>query len=58
MLDLEGGTPLDQKTKEGIRKLAEDIHNFKRVNQRFRGGHALRSGNRGKAKKVENEFDD
>jgi hypothetical protein len=54
-LDLEEGTRLEESSKEAIRRLVEDIHTFKRVNQRFRGGHALRNAKRGKAKKTQKD---
>ncbi len=50
MLDLEEGKTLDEATKEATRQLVEDIHTFKRVNQRFRGGHNVRNARRGRAK--------
>lgn len=58
MLDLEEGAPLDEQGREGVRQLVEDIHTFKRVNQRFRGGHNVRAGKRGRAKKVEEKLEE
>jgi hypothetical protein len=40
MLNLEEGREISETEKEVVRKLVEDIHQFKRVNQRFRGGHS------------------
>ena len=37
MLDYNEETPLDETHKNDIKQLIEDIHVFKRVNQRYRG---------------------
>lgn len=37
MLDYNEETPLEEAQKHNIRQLIEDIHIFKRVNQRYRG---------------------
>lgn len=51
-MNYDENLPLTPEGKEAIRKLMEDIHLFKRTNQRFRGSHQSKYGRRRDCKPV------
>lgn len=56
-LAYDDSSPIGEQEKQKVRQLVEDIHLFKRVNQRFRGYHTAKARGRSGKRVVREEVE-